>query len=275
MIKFIATDLDGTLLHSDKTLPQAFETVLDALNDIGVQFAIASGRQYDSILNQFKDFKDKITIIAENGAIVFEKGRRIICEPMDTEQAVLILRDTLNEPGLYPIACGVNGAFGSTNNDAHLKDVTMYYTNYRTTDNVIEDAKKEQLLKIAVYDEQLSENHSFRLLKKYSGKNNAFISGEHWVDIMKKGITKGSAIEHIQALHGYTPDECMSFGDYMNDADMMRVCGHSCATANAHPDLKKLCKYIVGSNDNDGVINEIRRIILKNYKLYISSVMRK
>lgn len=261
MIKFIACDLDGTLLNSKKELPDDFDYVINKLISKGIRFAVSSGRQYETVFDQFKKYKDKITFIVENGAMVIDKGKRIICDPLDKNDAAEILQLLKDENGLYSIACGVNGAFGEKENESHIQDVIMYYLNYRTVDDVVKSSFTDDLLKIAVYDDDSSEIHCYPLLKKYYETNNVLVSGEHWLDIMKKGVTKGSAIEHIQTLYNIKPEECMAFGDFMNDADMMRVCTESYAVENAHPDLKALCKYVTGSNDDNGVTKTIRRVV--------------
>lgn len=261
MIKFIACDLDGTLLNEKKELPHDFDYVLDKLISMGIKFAVSSGRQYETVFEQFKKYEDKIIFIVENGAMVKERGKRIICNPLEKNDAAEILQLLKNEPGLYSIACGVNGAFGEKENETHIQNVIMYYLNYRTVDDVVKSSYSDDLLKIAVYDDDSSELHCYPLLKDYYNTNNVLVSGEHWLDIMKKGVTKGSAIEHIQAMYGFKPEECMAFGDFMNDADMMRVCEESYAVENAHPDLKALCKYTTLSNDEEGVTHTIKKVI--------------
>ena len=56
----------------------------------------------------------------------------------------------------------------------------------------------------------------------------------------------------------------MAFGDFMNDYDMMKECAESYAMENAHPELKRICKHIAPSNDDNGVMRVIRREILNN-----------
>ena len=68
-IKLIATDIDGTLIQ-DST-PDLYPEVTEEirrLTEEGVIFACASGRQYASIRNVFRDVADRVLYIAENGA---------------------------------------------------------------------------------------------------------------------------------------------------------------------------------------------------------------
>ena len=50
MIKLIASDLDGTLLHNyQQTVPKEIYDTIKALHDKGIIFTAASGRQYANI----------------------------------------------------------------------------------------------------------------------------------------------------------------------------------------------------------------------------------
>lgn len=78
MIKFIACDLDGTLLNSSKELPRDLRATVERLNKIGVTFAPASGRQYYKVLEQFEPISRNFRYIAENGAFVIKDGEVIV-----------------------------------------------------------------------------------------------------------------------------------------------------------------------------------------------------
>ncbi len=265
MIKFIACDMDGTLLDSNKQLPPDFLEVLEALEKKGVIFAISSGRQYDSLNKQFEYIRDKIYIIAENGAVVYDdKGNKLVCDPLDDESCVKIIGTLINEPDLFLVVCGEKSAYGEENNEEILHHVLPYYIKYKCVEDVAAAACEDNIFKIAVFDKQGSEQHCYPLLRDYYDSHNVLVSGCDWLDVMKKGVTKGSAIRTLQEKLGIKYEECMAFGDFMNDYDMMKECGESYAMENAHPDLKRVCKYIAPSNDDNGVMKVIRREILED-----------
>ena len=66
-IKFIATDMDGTLLCDNKQLPSDFYEVFQQLQQKNILFSAASGRQYQSLVNTFEPVKEEMVFIAENG----------------------------------------------------------------------------------------------------------------------------------------------------------------------------------------------------------------
>ena len=78
MIKFIATDMDGTLLNSNNEIHADFYPMFQSLKEKDIIFAAASGRQYYNLLERFKDIKDDMMFIAENGTFVVYKGKEII-----------------------------------------------------------------------------------------------------------------------------------------------------------------------------------------------------
>ena len=48
MIKLVASDLDGTLLlHKAQSLPEEIFSLIRQLEELGIMFVAASGRQYD------------------------------------------------------------------------------------------------------------------------------------------------------------------------------------------------------------------------------------
>ena len=89
MIKFIATDMDGTLLNSKKELSPEFYDVFEELKKRNILFAAASGRQYYTLAKEFNDIKDDMLFIAENEKF-YTDG---ICEFAKCEDIDFIISD--------------------------------------------------------------------------------------------------------------------------------------------------------------------------------------
>ena len=77
MIKLIISDMDGTLLNSRHELPKDFMSVFEQLQQRGIYFCAASGRQYLSLLQFFAPVKDRMAFISENGAFVNVNGKEV------------------------------------------------------------------------------------------------------------------------------------------------------------------------------------------------------
>ena len=84
-------------------------------------------------------------------------------------------------------------------------------------------------------------------------------SGANWVDVMKPGVNKGRAMQMLQRIKGISPDECMAFGDYLNDLELLQSVTESYAMENALPELKVISKHIAPPNDDDGVMRVVKQ----------------
>ena len=59
MIKLVASDLDGTLLHNyQQTVPKEIYDTIRALHEKGIIFTAASGRQYANMKKMFAPVAD-------------------------------------------------------------------------------------------------------------------------------------------------------------------------------------------------------------------------
>ena len=70
MIKLVASDLDGTLLlHKAQSLPEEIFSLIRQLEELGIMFVAASGRQYPNMTKLFAPVASEISYISENGAL--------------------------------------------------------------------------------------------------------------------------------------------------------------------------------------------------------------
>ena len=83
--------------------------------------------------------------------------------------------------------------------------------------------------------------------------------GFYWY--VRRGLGKGVAVGFMCDNLHITPAQCMAFGDYLNDVELLRSVGESYAMANAHERLKKVAKHVCPSNDEDGVCRTIRSVL--------------
>lgn len=260
MIKFIATDMDGTLLNSKKELSLEFYEIFEELKKRDILFAAASGRQYYTLAKEFEKIKDDMLFIAENGTFVVYKGEELIVNGLDKDLARELIRIGRTIENSNVVLCGKNSAYVESSDSKFLEEVRKYYERCE----IVEDLEKVQdtVLKVTMCDFNGSENNSYKYFESYKDRLQVTISGEIWLDITEGGVNKGVAIREIQALLGIGFDETMVFGDYLNDLEMMESAYYSYAMENAHEDLKKVSRFITSkSNDEDGVIYEIKNLI--------------
>ena len=85
------------------------------------------------------------------------------------------------------------------------------------------------------------------------GKARVISSGWNNIEILPWGIDKSDAISIVSIHLGIKPSETIAFGDWDNDAGMLRAAGLGIAMANASDEAKAAADSITASNDEDGI----------------------
>ncbi len=262
MIKLVATDIDGTLLDDKKQLPDDFDEVINLLHERGITFAISSGRSYTALSVQFEKYLDKISFICDNGAYIVHNGEIISISIIEKKTVDEIVK-YCNELGLDVLLCGKNGTYHSIKKKTLNDEVNRYYINQVYLDNIYEC--RDDIFKIAVFEEGGIEHHGNPLLKERFGKNiNVALSGVYWTDLMNQNISKGMAIKVLQKRIGAGFNESAAFGDYLNDIEMLQSVYYSYAMSNAHQLCKDTARFVIGSNNEQSVTKQIKKLILQD-----------
>lgn len=254
-IKLVVTDMDGTLLNSKKELHPDFGKVLQLMRDRGVRFAVASGRQYDTLKREFYPDGDDIIFIAENGTYVKEGGQTLYLKPLDKAEVCHVLEAVRRLDNAFVLLCGKQSAWYESNDPRLVAELAKFYLRNQKVDNLME--VEDDILKIALCDFGGAEQNSFPALAHLRDRMQVSVSGEIWLDIMTMGANKGEAVRHVQQHLAIGYHETMVFGDYLNDLEMMETGFYSYAMQNAHPDLKKAARFEAPGNDQNGVIKII------------------
>lgn len=261
-VRLIATDMDGTLLNSQKQLPEGFFSLFERLQEKEILFAAASGRQFYNLKNQFSSISDQMAFIAENGSYVVYKDQPLLVQAMDdtTVHELILISRTI--PNAYIILCGQQQAYIENTSPEFMKHVEMYYDRRQIVDDLLA-VTDDTFLKIAICDLAGSEGNSYRHFKRYEDALQVKVSGSIWLDLSHQLANKGRAIKALQEHFNISYDQTMVFGDYLNDLEMMREAYFSYAMQNAHPEITDTCRFTTASNDEDGVTSVIANMLQK------------
>ena len=265
MIKLIASDMDGTLLDSQKRLPPGFYDAVRALKAQGTLFAVASGRQYAALRRDFDALADDILFICENGALVMQHEKQLLIDPIDPADLAHVIRLGRTIEGVYPVLCRADVALIEDSSDPAFKqEVERYYPSCRIVDDLLEYCDAPDVCKIAYFDPVDAQSYELPVFERGLKEGLCVIlSGKNWVDVMKTGVHKGGAMKGLQDMLHIPPEACMAFGDYLNDYELLEAVGESYAMENGHPRLKNIARHIAPSNDEYGVMQVLKeRFIL-------------
>lgn len=246
MIKFVACDLDGTLLlNGAQSVDESAKECIGRILDSGIIFAPASGRQITSLKRLFEPLSDRLAYIAENGALVEYRGEVIGKTPLDRKLALEIIEDVIEQPNCEVLVSGEHTAYIKPKTEEYHYRMTKVVNYHTTLVDKFTDID-EDILKIAVCDLSGIRNSKEHFFEKWKGKASVMVSGELYLDFMDLSVNKGKGLGQIQDYFGLTQDECMAFGDNYNDIAMLDMVSESYVMEKAVDDVKKHGKYITG-----------------------------
>ncbi len=251
--------MDGTLLNSEHQVSDRFFELFHKLNDRGIQFVAASGRQYHSMASKLHRIKDSIVFIAENGAIIRQREKEISSTPLAPKlvnRLVRIIRD-IDDVGI--MLCGKSTSYFDSSSSEFLEDLVEYYSKYEVVESF--DFVQEEIVKIAVYHGISSELYLYPTVQNYAKDVLVKVSGRHWMDINHVNAHKGNALKKVMNAFGVNANEVLVFGDYYNDLEMLELADFSFAMANAHPNVKKVARYETKDNNNYGVETILEQLL--------------
>ncbi len=261
MIRLIASDLDGTLLDGNKHLPEEIFGLISELEARGILFAAASGRQYANLRALFAPVAKKVLFLCENGALVKFREKTLFRAPVEDALLPRVLAEIRRHVGLFPMLCGENCAYIESREEPFYSISMAAYTNCKCVSSLEEVIGKEPVAKIAVYDALGAAEHCIRVLPPRLPALRCALSGAEWCDISAPDVDKGAAIRYLRNKFHLRREECVAFGDHMNDYEMLVECGRAYVPENGYPPLIRLIGQTVPSNDAGGVIQKIRALL--------------
>ncbi|MCK1820528.1 Cof-type HAD-IIB family hydrolase [Streptomyces sp. XM83C] len=262
-IRLVVTDMDGTLLDDAKNAPPALAEALRLLRERGVLFCPASGRQYATLAREFEGVADGMVFIAENGTYVVRDGVELSSDTLRPGVAAAIARAAREAAAggadVGAVVCGKSAAYVERADEPFLAEVRKYYLSHRIVDDVT--AVDDDIIKVALFTFGSAEHTVAPALAPFAGTHQVVVSGEHWVDVMNRTANKGAAVRRLQRELGVTPAQTMVFGDYLNDLEMLDAADWSFAMANAHPEVIRRARHRAPSNNDNGVLRTLARVL--------------
>jgi Cof subfamily protein (haloacid dehalogenase superfamily) len=256
-VRLIATDLDGTLLRSDRTVSERTRRAMVAAQGAGITVVVATARNPLTT----KRFADQAGIaglaICANGALVYDLARDEIIARTDLPGAVaraIIERLREQVPGIcFAVAWGTQFACepayaAISGPEDHGWDLSA------VPQGDALELLEVPLSKLVVRHPELTpaELHQYLTAAGLEGFE-ASLSGAPFVDVAAAGVSKAAALATICARLGIEREEVVAFGDAPNDLPMLAWAGRAIVVANAYPEVLTAISGRAASNNDDGV----------------------
>lgn len=262
MIKMIAVDMDGTFLSDSKTYnKKRFLDLYQQIKQQDIRFVVASGNQYYQLVSFFPEISDEIAFVAENGAYIVDRGNVLFCGELATGHLSKVLHVLQAFPDVHVVVCGPRTAWmRDSAPDSLVALMSKHYHRLEMCPNF--DHIDEPVFKFSLNlpDDQI-EQLMRHLGQALEGIVTPVSSGFGFIDLIIPGIHKAHGLAFLQEQWHISTDSVVAVGDSGNDIEMVAHAGYGFAMANAQPGVKRVAGYTTQSNNEEGALNVIERVV--------------
>lgn len=251
----ICTDLDGTLMNSDKIISQENLQAIEYFKANGGLFTFITGRMPSTSRKSCELIKPNIAYGCINGGGVYDYDKQeflwLVTLPDEHVELLEYIDNAL--PSVSIQISAEKSIFFPKDNSAmeYFREITgmplltcdYHNPGERVAKILFGEDNEEILMQVA----DLLNNHP--LADKFK-----FVrSDKRFYEILPKGMSKASAMNKIVELFNLDPKKTIAIGDYDNDIAMLESAGVGIAVSNACENLKKISDYITVSNDEHAI----------------------
>ena len=255
----ICTDLDGTLLRTDKSISEQNIKAIEYFKSQGGIFTFITGRMPKLAKKVYTAVKPNAPIGCINGSGIYDydKGEYLWQKPLDKEAVEIVefLCEKMENIGFQLV--GFEEVYICKENEEMksyraLKDVDTPCCDYKS----VEEPLGKILLVIGKESEML---RTIELINEHPKADKfSYIRAERTLyEILPKGVSKGELIKKIADLLGIEISKTIAIGDYNNDIAMLKAAGVGIAVANATKETKAVADFITVSNEEDAIAKVI------------------
>ncbi|WP_336488887.1 HAD-IIB family hydrolase [Methylobacterium nigriterrae] len=262
-IALVITDVDGTLVTTDKRVTPAAAEAAGRLRAAGIGFTVASSRPPVGLASLVRELGLTLPMAAFNGASVVGPDLATLSETLIPEAVAREAAARLAAAGL-DVWVFAHGRWS-------LRDGAAPYTDVeRRTLQVEPDIVADLAPLLLAASKIVGVSPDFAHLAACEGEIAAALgagaavhrSQAYYLDVTPPGLDKGSFVGWMSRHLGIPPERIATFGDAGNDTALFAASGFSVAMGNAEPAVRARASAVTGTNDADGFARGVARFIL-------------
>ena len=267
--KLLFTDLDGTLLSTDKTVSAGNLSAINEMVLRGHKFVIATGRPLMSALMISQACgldRDGFYISSYNGGLIYDcgSGKDIFVSGMKKEDAKYIL-DRAHEEGIHAHTYDrthVVSEYDTPELNRYIKGIKMPKM---VVDDITAYLTEDPIKAIVISDEGRERLNRFRhsLDGFCEGRYSYTFSNPIFLEYSNINASKGLSLKFLAELFDIPMENTIACGDEENDLSMIEAAGIGAVMENGTGFMKERADYVtLSDNDHDAIAEVIERFVL-------------
>lgn len=271
MIKLIAIDMDGTLLDSQKKLPQENIDAIQEAVAVGIKIVICTGRSQAGVKPYFEQLglHEEEYVILNNGCSLHETlNWSTLYGKSLSHSDILGLQSYVDDNLEVDMVLTTNKDYyfvGETPSKIAQADADSVFTNLLpikkdAISTIEEPVYNAMYMGTSKAIDAFQNKHEAEILEAYTGVR----SQDLLYEVLPQHSNKATGLAELVKLLGLDPSQIMTIGDGNNDIEMLDFSGFAVAMENASDAVKAHADKITLRNDQAGVAYAIREFVLKS-----------
>ena len=262
-IDLLISDVDGTLVLSDKSLTPATVDAVARLRAAGVRFAVTSGRPPRGMKMLFGPLAIDTPIAGFNGGCFTNPDLSIVAQHLLGPD---IARETiamLEEMGLAAwVFAGEDWLKRDDHSPYQIKEEhTLQFQPVIVRD--FEECLPRALKVVGVGDDyELVKRGEAAVRAKFGGRVSAARSQPYYLDVTHPQANKGAVVTTLSSMLGIPTERIAVIGDGLNDILMFEKAGLSIAMGNSDDEVKSAATVTTAGNADNGFAKAVADVIL-------------
>lgn len=262
--KMVVVDLDGTLLNSNGNVSKESIEYLKNIKDSGDIIVIATGRILSSAIDITNQAIFANYIISDTGSAIYNMDEKKFVFKKTISKTLVndifdFLINYIDFIDYIDICdeCYYNKYTNQNHKDSRvvkiIKDIKSFLLTHEETIHIGVDFIDNTVVKdiLKALKEKFNDLDFNLMQDSFSDKQS--------IEIISKNISKYSSIDYLGNLENIENSNIIAFGDGLNDLEMITKCGVGVAMGNALDEIKKASDYITLSNDDNGIIEFLKK----------------
>ena len=261
MIKFIATDIDGTILPLNGNFSEGVKSCISNLQENGIKVVLVTGRMNKAALIVRDELNLRTPVVSYQGGLVNDGGNILYERYLSEAQARKII-DWSKEEKIHINLYNNDTLYSEVDNEEVQK-----YAEVQRIDYVVkpfDEIELNRVNKILAIDYTNAERISGyeKEVPKIFPELYIIKSTPHFLEFSNPEGSKYCAVKFLQEYWGITEEETLTIGDQNNDIALLQAGGVKVAMGNATEELKSIADYITDTVYNDGFVKVIEKFVL-------------
>lgn len=267
-------DLDGTLLNRENKIHDNIKEQMLIGKKKGHVFVTNSGRGYFQQLNVLKEADSLLDyIIGNNGSVIYDVKRNsfkylfslnsdVVLKIYESAKKFTPFVFLHTSEGVFIIRTfdGQNPPHWVLDIETKMKYFGVNWMNYEQGKQIILKTKVVQLNFTST--PEINELIVREILSQFNKEIDHYMTITFNVfsniDIIGKGASKAVGLDNLAKTLKTPVENVISFGDGLNDLEVLQYSGYSYAMSNAPDEVKKLANEVIGDCDTDTIANIIK-----------------